>query len=167
VKYPLGLAKFNKIVALGAGAIILCIGGLSVFESISRTFFNSPTVWTNDFSLYIFIWAIFMGSAYAYQENGHVAVDLLRDIVQKAGGKLPRLVMAIIGYVLSATTIIVLLYAATRMALRAISVNQLTVALIQIPVIYLDLAMVLGSLHMIITLVFIILDLLSGGEKYL
>lgn len=167
VRYPVFWAKLNKYIALGAGAIILIIGFFSVYESICRTFFSKPTVWTNDFSLYIFIWAIFLGSAYAYQENAHVAVDLLKGAIEKLGGTLPRRVMAIAGNILAVITIIVLFYAALRMTIHAININQVTVALIQIPVVYLDIAMVVGCAMMIVTLVFIILDLISGGEKYL
>ena len=167
MRYPAAWAKLNKYIALGAGAIILAIGFLAVFESVCRTFFNSPTVWTNDISLYIFIWAVFLGSAYAYQELGHVAVDLIRDVVEKFFGKLPRRIMSICGYALSAVTIIVLLYAAWQMLKRSIATNQVTIALIQIPTAIPDMAMIIGCVLMIVTLVFIILDIIAGGEKYI
>jgi TRAP-type C4-dicarboxylate transport system permease small subunit len=167
VKYPLMLEKINRRLAFFAGAVILATGVLAVFESISRTFFNSPTVWSIDFSVYIFIWAIFLGSPFAYQENGHVAVDLIRDIVERRGGKTPRRVMAVAGYVFAEVTIFVLLYAAVKMAKFALSSHQITIALIQIPVFFLDMAMIVGSIMMAVTLIFIILDLFVGGEKYL
>jgi len=167
VRYPVVWAKLNKYIAFGCGFIILIIAALSLMESVLRTFFNAPTVWSSDISLYIFIWAMFLGSAYSFQEHGHVAVDLIRDIVQRISGKKPRRIMSVIGYAVTAFTVVVMLYAISIMLEYAIRINQLTVALIQIPVAVSDMAMFIGTIFMLVTLVFIILDLFAGGDKYL
>jgi len=147
-----------------SGAFILLIGVISVFESIMRAFFSRPTSWSMDISLYLLIWAIFLGSAYSFQEKGHVAVDLIREM---CGSKNTRRIMSLVSYAFCILFIIVLVFNGTNMIINAVRLKQLTLANIQIPIVYLYLAILIGSLLMLLTVIFIILDLINGGEKYL
>ncbi len=167
MKYPNFLRVFNQVLGRAAGVMVFAIGILSVFEAVMRAFFASPTSWSVDVCSYLLIWAVFLASPYAFQEKGHVAVDLLRDAVEKRWGQTPRRVMSIIGYVISLVLIIFLLRAGIILAKAAIDTNQLTYANAQIPAIILWAAIVFGSIMMVITLVFILLDLFTKDEKYL
>ena len=165
MKYPKFMRVINKTLAIIAGAMILAMGILAVIEVIARNFFT-PTYCSVDLESYLLIWAVFLGSAYAYQEKGHVGVDLMRDIIEKRFGKAPRRVMAIIGYVISLVVVIALLRAGLILAKTAIDFKQLTLAFIQIPAIYLYAAIVVGSVAMAVTVVFVILDLFAKEEYY-
>lgn len=167
MKYPRFMTVINQWLARVSGLFIFAIGILAVFEAIMRTFLNAPTSWSLDISSYLLIWAIFLGAAYAYQEKGHVAVDLLRDAVEKRWGKAPRRVMAVIGYVIALVVIIALLVASVQLAKSAIDLNQLTYANAQIPAVVLWAAIVFGSVMMLITVVFIMLDIFAKDDKYL
>ena len=167
MKYPKFMRVVNRTLAIIAGAMICTFGILAVVEVIARTFFSSPTVWSVDISSYLLIWAVFLGSSYAFQEKGHVGVDMIRDIVEKRFGKLPRRVMAIVGYAISLAVVIALLRAGLILARTAIDFNQLTLAFVQIPAIYLYAAIVVGSVAMAVTVIFVILDLFSKGDYYL
>lgn len=167
MKYPRVLRLINQTMARIAGVMIFVIGILAVFEAVMRTFFSAPTSWSLDISTYLLIWAVFLGSAYAFQEKGHVAVDLLRDAVEKRWSKAPRRVMAFIGYAIALVVLIVLMRAGFMLAKTALDTNQLTYANAQIPAFILWLAVVVGSVMMVITVVFIILDLFTTDEKYL
>ena len=167
MKFPKFMRVINKTLAIIAGGMIFTMGILAVVEVISRSFFKAPTVWSVDIESYLLIWAVFLGQGYAFQEKGHVGVDLVRDIVEKRFGKMPRRAMAIIGYVISLAVVIALLRAGLILAQTAVSLNQLTLAFIQIPAIYLYAAIVIGSIAMVVTVVLVILDLFSKEEKYL
>lgn len=95
MRYPKCWLLINNAIAIISGALILLIGCIAVMESIIRGFFARPTLWSMDISLYLLIWALFLGSAYSFQEKGHVAVDLIREKCSKK----TRRILSIIGYI--------------------------------------------------------------------
>ena len=167
MRYPQTLARFNKIMGVISGALILIIGLLSVIEIILRGIFSRPTFWSLDVSQYTLIWAIFLGSAYSFQEKGHVAVDFIREALGKRFSVTMWRTLTIIGYFLSVVVIAVFLWNGIEMSRQAIELRRLTIANVQIPIIYLYSAMVVGSVIMLATVCCIILDVLGKGEKYL
>jgi TRAP-type C4-dicarboxylate transport system permease small subunit len=161
------MSKLNTALAVIAGAFVMVIALLAVMEGVLRSVFSSPTIWSVDISAYLLILAAFFGSSYAYQEQGHVAVDFMKGIVEKRGGKLPRRVMSVIGYILSFAVVFAFLWTAGILGLKAIRFHSLTTNNVQIPLAVIYGVMALGSLVMIFTVIFIILDLFSDSEKYL
>ena len=147
--------------------MLVLIGFITVIESLSRTLLARPSAWSLDLCCYILIWAVFFASPWAFQEKGHVAVDLLRDLVEKLFGPVPRRIMAIAGYICVGFLLITLLLSAFRLTSEAIRLDKLTIANLQIQTVYLDIAIVTGTVIMIMTVVFIILDLFAKGDKYL
>jgi len=157
------------MIARVAGGILFGIAALAVYEAIARYFFASPTSWTLNMSTYVFIWAIYLGSAYAFQEHGHVAVDLIRDFVDKRTkpSRTARRVMAIAGYCVSFFVVSLFLYSGWLLCVKGITYNQLAPAVFYYPLILVYPAIVLGSALMIVTLFFMLLDLFKGGEEFL
>lgn len=161
--------RINKGGAIICGVIVFVFALLAVMESILRKF-GHPTVWTLNLTQSIFIWAAFLGSAWAFQEHGHVSVDLLRDIVDghtKRPDRLPRRIMAIIGYICAFIVVLVILYGGWLQTVSAISLNQMEAYVFKFPHVVSTLPVVIGSIQMLATLIFMILDLFSGGEKYM
>ena len=170
MKYPLFWKKFNTGIAYFAGILALVIAGLSVYESISRHFFNSPTSWTLQFSCYMLVWSIFLGSSYAFQQGGHVGVDMVLDAIDKrTKGKkrMPRRIMLIIGNIITFIFMVVILWGVVLLSKDAIQYNILTASTRPIPIIILYIGMIVGTIMMLITLIFIVLDLLSGSDDYM
>jgi C4-dicarboxylate transporter, DctM subunit len=59
-------------------AVIVFIMALSlVYEIITRTFFNHPSRWTLEFTIYFTIWAALLGAAHAAQQDRHIRVDII------------------------------------------------------------------------------------------
>ena len=170
MKYPEIWRKFIHWLAFLTGCIVLIIALFSVFEAVLRRFFNSPTSWTLNTSSYLLVWAVFLGSSYAFQEHGHVAVDMLRDAVDgisKSANRLPRRIMAVAGYLMSVVFIGMLLYGGYNITARAIRFHTQTTTTTPIPIVYLYTAIIAGSVVMLITLAFIILDLIAANDEYL
>jgi len=164
----------NKIGAYFCGGYTLAISILAVMESILRKVFASPTTWTLNLSTGLFTWAAFLGSAWAFQELGHVSVDLIRNLVDnrsKSEKRTPRRVMAIIGYAISFLVMCAFLYGGWFVTKNSGFKPDGTLALatyaFRFPVILSYLPIIIGSVQMMATLVFIILDLIAGGDKYL
>ena len=170
MKYPELWRKFINAISFLAGCMVLLIAALSVFEAVKRRFLGAPTSWTLNTSSYLLIWVVLIGSSYAFQEHGHVAVDMLRDIVDKASNRadrLPRRIMAVVGYIMSTVFISIILYGGFNLTARALRFNTVTTTTTPIPIVYLYSALIAGSTIMLITLIFIILDLFAKGDKYL
>lgn len=169
MKYPKFMEKINMWGAILCGVIVFVFALLAVMESVLRKI-GSPTVWTLNLTQSIFIWAAFLGSSYAFQEHGHVSVDLLRDVVDKHTknpGRLPRRIMSIIGYICAFVVVLVILYGGWLQTVSSIELNQMEPYVFRFPHVVSTLPVVIGSVMMLATLVFIILDLIKGGDKYL
>lgn len=168
MKYPAFFRKLNQGLAFVSGCLVFLTGFFAVFEAIMRGVFNSPTIWTLNVSCYLLIWIIFLASPYAFQTHGHVAVDLLRDAVDKiAPSKKPRRAMAIAGYILSIAFISAMLYAGWGLVSKALAHSTVTTTTVPIPLVWLQIAIIVGCILMILTLIFIILDILSGSEEFI
>lgn len=161
------IGRLNHLAAVISGIIIFIISFLCFLETIARNLFSQPTSWTLDISTYFLIWAFFLGSAAAFQEKTHVSVDFLRNLVAKQWGAQWGRGLSIAGYVFSLVYILVLLAGTVYLILDALELNKLTLAVIQIPVVYLYAAMLLGSVLMVAVVVAIILDLIRRGDQYL
>jgi C4-dicarboxylate transporter DctQ subunit len=47
------------------------------YAVVMRYAFNRPIGWSEEISIYLMIWAAFLGAAYALKEDAHIGVDLL------------------------------------------------------------------------------------------
>jgi TRAP-type C4-dicarboxylate transport system permease small subunit len=172
MRYPLKWKKFVDKLGLASGCITLGIAALSIMEAISRYFFHSPTSWSLSVCCYMLIFLAYLASPYAFQEGGHVAVDLLRnhiDRFDKTGKRIPRRVLAVIGYCMTIIFVVILLVSAWSLAKIAIQYGRLSIMTPEIPMWILYMPMMVGSVFMLITLVFMVLDCVAkdSDDKYL
>ncbi len=159
--------RLNHICAVISGIMIFVISFLCFVETIARNLFSQPTSWSLDISTYFLIWAFFLGSAAAFQEKTHVSVDFIRNILADHFGKIWGRFLSIIGYLFSLVYIGVLLVGTIYLIEDALRVNKLTLAVVQIPVVYLYAAMLVGSVLMVVIVVYILLDLIHKNDQYL
>jgi len=161
------IRKINHIAAVISGMIIFLISFLCAWETIARNVLSHPTTWTLDISTYFLIWVFFLGTAAAIQEKTHVSVDFVRNMVVKRFGKTWGRVLAVAGYLFSLVYILVLLVTTIFFIMDALRLDKLTLAVVQIPVVYLYLGMLLGCVLMTVVVIFIIVDLLRKNDDYL
>jgi len=170
LRYPKFMSVINQAGAYVCGALVLITSALAVYESLARKLFAAPTTWTLNLSTGVFIWAAFLGSSWAFQELGHVSVDLIRNIVDKhtkSVKRTPRRVMSIIGYFTSIVVVAAFFYGGYKLCARAIEYNSMATYAFKFPLIISYSAICVGSVMMFMTTVFIILDLFAGGDKYM
>ncbi len=48
---------------------------------IFRYFLKSPINWTDEVVTSLFVWTVFMGSAYAHRRNAHLGVDIVVNLI--------------------------------------------------------------------------------------
>ncbi len=68
---------------------------------IFRYFLKSPINWTDEVVTSLFVWTVFMGSAYAHRRHSHLGVDIVVNLIHGKSRK-------VIEFVMSFLTILVL-----------------------------------------------------------
>ena len=63
---------FGYLVSVLVPLMILAL----VYEVVSRYFFNAPTLWAQDVSIFLFGYIGLLGGAFVMKENAHINVDL-------------------------------------------------------------------------------------------
>lgn len=53
------------------------IGGMITYEVVARYVFVSPTIWAEELSRFVQIWATYLGAAYVLRHRHLIAIDLL------------------------------------------------------------------------------------------
>ena len=72
--------RFIGVLELTIGFICLFTIVICIFSQVvSRYAFGKPLVWVEEFSTYCFIWAVYMGAAYALIKGRHIRVTTLVD----------------------------------------------------------------------------------------
>ncbi|OPX55506.1 TRAP-type mannitol/chloroaromatic compound transport system, small permease component [Oceanospirillum multiglobuliferum] len=69
-------------VGRSVGYIMPLLAFVVVFEVVARYFFDSPTIWAYDLSLFMFGYISALSGAYAQQKRAHINVDILYNHVR-------------------------------------------------------------------------------------
>ena len=77
-----GIEQSNRILGIVSGMGILLMGMIITYEVVCRYVFNAPTIWTQEVSIYLFMWTMLAASSYTLQTGKHVRVDLLIEMMQ-------------------------------------------------------------------------------------
>lgn len=65
---------------IGEVAIMLLFAGMiasAMLQVVARYVFNSPFIWSEELSRYLFIWLSFLGAWYAWIRREHLGIDAL------------------------------------------------------------------------------------------
>tara|TARA_B100001093_G_scaffold491781_1_gene532209 strand:+ start:370 stop:846 length:477 start_codon:yes stop_codon:yes gene_type:complete len=71
-----------------ASALFILIGFIVSFEVISRYVFNAPTVWVNEISRFLQIWATYLALTYSFHKNDFIRITVIYDRLGKSGKKI-------------------------------------------------------------------------------
>lgn len=90
-----------KSIVLNMDAIITCVT-LSLCTILvnanifTRYLFNTPIYWAEEVATSLFIWTVFIGSAYAYRIHAHLGVDILVKLLPEKAKKGTKFIIGII-----------------------------------------------------------------------
>ena len=115
--------------ALLGGTLFAVITLIVFYEIIARYLFNAPTTWSIDISVYMVMWATFLGGAYTLREGGHVHVDVVLDRFSPKR----ELWIKICIYILILAFCMVLAWQGARSCLDAIRFNEVTLSAHRFP----------------------------------
>jgi len=110
----------TKYAAILAAILLGLIVTAYVFEVIARYFFNSPTSWVSDFVSYALAVSIFLALPKVTQDNGHVAVTIVVDIIPAKAADVVYTIVSLIGFACLAFSAYVSLQENTRQYIKDI-----------------------------------------------
>lgn len=87
------LTNLDAIITASTLSICVVLVNANV---IMRYFFNSPIHWAEEVVTSLFVWTVFIGSAYAYRKHSHLGVDILVNMFPPKVKKVVKAVMSVV-----------------------------------------------------------------------
>ena len=81
---------YDKIVKYSgylASALFISIGFIVSYEVIMRYLFNSPTIWVNEVSRFLQIWATYLALTYSFHKKEFIRITVVYDRLNESGKK--------------------------------------------------------------------------------
>ena len=105
-KITLKLILTNLDAIITAATLSICVVLVNA-NVIMRYFFNNPIRWAEEVVTSLFVWTVFIGSAYAYRKHSHLGVDILVNLMPPKMKAVVKAVMSVVElFVLSMLTVI-------------------------------------------------------------
>ena len=80
--------KLVKYSGYLASALFITIGVIVSYEVIMRYLFNSPTIWVNEVSRFLQIWATYLALTYSFHKKDFIRITVIYDRLNENGKKL-------------------------------------------------------------------------------
>lgn len=120
------MKMFLEKIEESISSILLISTSLLVFtQVILRKFFNYSIYWSEEVSLLMIVWFIFIGCSVAARENAHISMEILDNILPNKGKKITNIIINLISMVFCA----ILLYAGVSMVNNAIELNSMATSI--------------------------------------
>ena len=105
-KITLKLILTNLDAIITASTLSICVVLVNA-NVIMRYFFNNPIRWAEEVVTSLFVWTVFIGSAYAYRKHSHLGVDIVVNLMPPKMKAVVKAVMSVVElFVLSMLTVI-------------------------------------------------------------
>jgi len=82
------LEKIIKYSGYLASGLFISIGFIVSYEVISRYVFNAPTIWVNEISRFLQIWATYLALTYSFHKKDFIRITVLYDKIGDRGKKI-------------------------------------------------------------------------------
>ena len=85
------MSYYDKIVKYSgylASALFIAIGFIVSYEVIMRYLFNSPTIWVNEVSRFLQIWATYLALTYSFHKRDFIRITVIYDRLNETGKKI-------------------------------------------------------------------------------
>ncbi len=80
--------KIIKYSGYLASGLFISIGFIISYEVISRYVFNAPTIWVNEISRFLQIWATYLALTYSFHKKDFIRITVLYDKIGDRGKKI-------------------------------------------------------------------------------
>jgi TRAP-type C4-dicarboxylate transport system permease small subunit len=155
------LKKVNATCATLAGIVLLFITFSIFIDVFLRYVFGKPTIWITEVSTYLFLYVIYLGTAYTLQQEMHIKVTFLLDAFSKRTQRVVDLVTSIMATLFT----VVLLWQTSLMTWSAIKDKWTSPTALNAPYMYVYSVMVVGSFLLLLSFVCTTILEFAGREK--
>ena len=95
-KKSLAMRILTNLDAVICGTTLTVCVVLVNLNVVFRYFLNNPIKWTDEVVTSLFIWTVFMGSAYEHRRHAHLGVDIVMNLIHGNARQVIEFVMDII-----------------------------------------------------------------------
>ena len=136
--------------AVLAGLFILITALLVGYEVIMRYVFDAPTLWTFDVTIFLIMYAAYLGSAFTLREGKHVRLEFFTHWLERY--PLPSRLLRILSNLVIIVFWVLATYTAFRDTITAHKFSQVTQSYLRFPLAIPLIALVLGGILVLIQL---------------
>ena len=144
------IKKFNAICATISGLVLLFVTFSIFVDVFLRYCLNRPSIWITEVSTYLFLYIIFLGTAYTLQQGVHIRVTFMLDLFH---AKLVR-ILDLIASLFAIIFCVVLLWQTSLLTWNAFTEKWIAPTMLSAHYYYIYIVMVFGSLMLFLTLIF-------------
>jgi len=137
-----------------SAALILAISLVVFYEIVARAFFNSPTTWVLEYSIYMLIATGFLGAGYLTKVAGHVSVDI---ITSRLSDK-TRVVLEFVTHIWSIAFTLILVGSSLFMVRQSIIQHRISTSILETPMFITELPVAVGAVLLLLQLIGMAVD---------
>lgn len=153
--------KLNTLFATLSGIVLLFITLSITVDVFLRYVFGRPTIWITEVSTYLFLYVIYLATAYALQQGMHIKVTFLLTMLWPGAQRFVDLITSILAILFT----VVLLWQASAMTWSAIKGNWTTPTMLNAPFAWIHGIMVIGSFLLLVNFLCSTILYFTGEEK--
>ncbi|MBN1227753.1 MAG: TRAP transporter small permease [Deltaproteobacteria bacterium] len=159
LKFANLISHLNRLLGAISGFIILIVCFFMVADVIARRILGSAILWVGDINRYLLLCIIFFAVALTLEENGHVKADILIGQVKNT---IFEKIFSSLAAVFSFGYCGVLLWKTIGLFLRSLELNMKTSSQVSIPMSWLYIVIIFGSLLLVIVILLKIIEAFAG-----
>jgi TRAP-type C4-dicarboxylate transport system permease small subunit len=158
--------RLSRFGALLGGWCLAIMAAMVSYEVVVRYFFNMPTIWSEELSIYCMLGSSFLGGAHLLKKDGHIRVDMLINSLPPRKAMALHLTTSLLGILLFG----VAFGQGLRIVLQSFEQDFLSVPM-RIPMFIPQMIIPLGALLFILQLIVMVnedikqLSGKTGGKK--
>jgi len=156
---------FSRVVVatgLLGGALMVCVAGMVMYEVVMRYFFNSPTTWVMEISIYFSLAGIFLSLAYVLRGKAHVKVDFVIN-------RLPARTTVTLEILTSFLAILycgVMAWEGAKLVLSSYLLGEVSPTVLKVPMFLPQLFIPIGSIMLGLSFIKLIRELFRGLDAH-
>ena len=152
--------KITELFAHLAAWMFFSIGAMITYEVVMRKVFNMPTIWVDEITRFVQIWAVYLASAHILKKRGLITVELFTSSLSK--GKFKAL--ETFSLLVIAFFSIVAVYYGVEVVLESIEMGRKTSTMLGVPKWMTESAVPIGFALLFIQTLVELVKLLRGEE---
>ncbi len=121
--------KITAFFAHFAAWMFFSIGAMITYEVVMRKVFNMPTIWVDEVTRFVQVWAVYLASAHILKKRGLITVELFASSLSKGKFK----VLEAISLLVIAFFSIIAVYYGSGVVLESIELGRKTSTMLGVP----------------------------------